>query len=538
MNKLAFTLVTSFMLLVAFDTIAQEWIRYFNGDTNFVGDRIVEYYDNGYLVTGDKETSGIHTDGWLCKTDINGFVLWEKSFQNSSISLTFNSLTTLENGDITLVGRQFVNGYHDPIIVKLNACGEKQWCKTYDAIAQYGFGYDIITLPEGGYIALFINWVHPQENKSVWLFRLDEEGEIIWQQYFPQDTIFYSSNVSRIILLPDTTIVLTGRSFTTDPGQITSAWLRPLIVKVDIEGNSLFELSWGRSDHFIGDGFASVTDKNGNIYTAGYHSRISQPYGDTPCLLKTSYYGNEVFYKDLVDSTKSGGAGTIAWFQDSTLLLNGTWTGLNPEDTSMSSVFKTDTLGNILLQKDLLEFSRAFRDCYSTFDNKVVFIDHFVLNYPYWQTVMIKLNSDLEYDSIYATPFNYDSLCPYPIVSDTIPLDDCEVIVDLDDPIEHPEKTRLHVYPNPASQKITIEMPQYLVRETGSHGRTATTIYHQWKEVRFDVFDLFGRLIYRKVILKHEKTVELDVSTWPGGMYVARVVFMNEVAGSVKFVVN
>jgi len=545
MNKLGLTFVTSFLLLVAIDTFAQEWIRIFDGDTNIIGDRVIEYYDKGYLLAGEKEISPLISDGWLCKTDINGEVLWEKSCQNPSTSLNFNSLTTFENGDITLIGSQVVNGYHDPIIVKLNACGEKQWCKVYDAINQYGFGVDILLLPDGGYIALFINWAPIQVNKPVWLFRLDEEGEIIWQQYYPQDTIFFNSNISRIVLSPDTSIVLTGRSFTTDPGQITPAWLRPLIVKVDVEGNSLFELSWGRSDHFIGNGFASAIDLNGNIYTASYHSRTTQPYGDSPCLLKTSYSGNEIFYKNLVDSTKSGGAGTIAWFQDSTLIINGSWTGLNPEDTSLSRVFKTDTLGNILLQKDLLAFSRAFDDCYSTFDNKAVLIDHFVLNYPYWQTVMIKLNSDLEYDSIYTTPFIYDSLCPYPIVSDTIPLDDCEVIVAIDDPIEHPEKTRLHVYPNPAMEKVTVEMPEYLVRITGgqadkrtsAYGLTATTFYHQWDKVRLEVFDLFGRLMYGEEIRKQEKSVELTISTWPQGMYVARLVYMNDVVGRVRFVV-
>jgi hypothetical protein len=85
---------------------------------------------------------------------------------------------------------------------------------------------------------------------------------------------------------------------------------------------------------------------------------------------------------------------------------------------------------------------------------------------------------------------------------------------------------------------MTIELPEYLVRVSGGFGFSATTIYHQWKEVRLEVFDLFGRLMYSENIPQPEKTVELDVSCWPGGMYVARIVFMNEVVGREKFIVE
>jgi hypothetical protein len=109
-------------------------------------------------------------------------------------------------------------------------------------------------------------------------------------------------------------------------------------------------------------------------------------------------------------------------------------------------------------------------------------------------------------------------------------------VVGIDDPEQHPEKTRLHVYPNPASQVITVEMPQYLMKTSGGSGITATTYYHQWKSVRLDVFDLFGELMYSQNIPGKTEKTELDISSWPVGMYIARIVFMNEVTGTVKFV--
>ncbi|MBL7113330.1 MAG: T9SS type A sorting domain-containing protein [Bacteroidales bacterium] len=202
------------------------------------------------------------------------------------------------------------------------------------------------------------------------------------------------------------------------------------------------------------------------------------------------------------------------------------------------AVAKFDTTGVIMKTKTLIPNENiVFEGSDVTFDNKVILVGNTILSWQY--CYLFKLNSDLEYDSIYNTPFTYDSLCPYPIVSDTIPLADCEeVIVGVDEALRNPETTKLHVYPNPAKNRITFELPKYLIKRTRGFGITATTVYHQWKEVQLEVFDLFGRLVYNEVIPQQEKSIELDISTWPEGMYVARVVFMNEVVGRVKFVIN
>jgi hypothetical protein len=530
-------------ILLSIHGKSQQWIRIFTGDTNFQGYRIIESYDKGYLIAGDKELSTMHCSGWVVKTDINGFRLWEKSLGDSLGWTAFSSITMSGNGEITLIGDIAINGFfgpHDPFIVKLNPCGEKQWCKIYDAPNPYGYGYDIISVPGGEYMALFINWVNwvPGDlDKPVWLFRLDENGDIIWQQYYPQDSIFWGTTVFRINWAPDSTVVLTGHSYTPNPVQAGPVWLRPLIAKVDTDGNSVFELSWGRTSYLVGTAYSSIQDLKGNIFTAGDFARPSPPYGVSPCLLKTSTNGNEIFNKALKDSTESSGAGVLAWFQDSTMIINGVWKGLSAGDTSINGVFKTDTLGNIILENELFWSDRGFMDCISTFDNKVLMVGPFI-NFPYFQTIMVKLNSNLEYDSAYTRPFTYDSLCPYPIASDTILLDDCEVVVDIDEPIKNPEKTELKIFPNPASQKTTIELPEYLVRVSGGFGFSATTIYHQWKDVRLEVFDLFGKLIFSETVPQHKNSVSLHVSSWSPGMYLARIVFMNEVVAREKFVIN
>jgi len=187
----------------------------------------------------------------------------------------------------------------------------------------------------------------------------------------------------------------------------------------------------------------------------------------------------------------------------------------------------------------LTSFALVPNDALVTQDNKLFLISSiFEVEEWKWKVYAFKITSDLEYDSIYTRPLTYDSLCPHPIVSDTITLDDCVVIVDIEEPVRHPETTKLKLYPNPAQDQITIEMPRYLVRKSSGQGITATTIYHQWKEVRLEVFDLFGKLMSCGSVPQQKKSVSIDVSSWPSGIYVARIVFMNEVIATEKFVVE
>jgi len=260
--------------------------------------------------------------------------------------------------------------------------------------------------------------------------------------------------------------------------------------------------------------------------------------GDSPCLFKTSATGVPVLYKDLKTTSTAGISTTINWFQDSTLSFVSQW-HMSSNNIDSTGVIKTDSIGNFIKQTCLSTISElAIWGSDVTFNNKLI-LGGSLIDSGFLYGSAYKLTSNLEYDSIYTTPFTYDSLCPYPIVSDTIPLDDCEVVVvGIDEARQNPETTKLKVYPNPSDERITIELPKYLVRKSSGQGMTANTIYHQWKEVRLEVFDLFGILMYNKEILQQIKTVEIDVSGWNAGMYVARVIFMDEVVARAKFMVQ
>ncbi len=204
------------------------------------------------------------------------------------------------------------------------------------------------------------------------------------------------------------------------------------------------------------------------------------------------------------------------------------------------AVIKTDSMEFLNQKTLLLNKDDIIRASDITYNNRIIVggpvFNDTTLN---WETYAFKLTSDLEYDSVYTRPFTYDSLCPHPIVSDTVPLDDCEVvIVGLDDAQQHPEKTRLHIYPNPAGEQVNIVMPQYLVRQNQGSILSSTTTLFRWDKTRLDILSTTGKLTFNQEVPKPQTTVHINTSAWPAGMYFARVVFMNESVAEGKLVVD
>ena len=526
-----------FLLLCVVEIRSQEWIRIYGDTINTLTNKVHEHYDKGYIFTGKRE-EGWTWFGWVMKTDINGYTRWTKSYGLiDKMNPISSSRITSDGGIIAIGGSNNLSlNCDDPIIFKINPCGEKEWCRIYNAPGCNGYGIDIEPIPGGGYMALFDRWKSGSE-EIIWLFRLDSIGEVIWAQVYATAPDFWSEWTHSLLITNDTSFVITGEVYYPDPTYPSIKIIKILLIKVNLDGVPIFEVPWGSNNGIYSDGRLSTTDSKNNIYTAGRRARKSSPFGDSPCLFKTSATGEPVFYKDLKQSSSLGIATTVDWFQDSTLVQCAYWGEQVGNDTT--GLIKTDSLGNMIKVEPLLINSTcSFYGSDITYNNRLILAGR-VYETGVYNSYAFKLNSDLEYDSIYTNPFTYDSLCPNPITSDTITLDDCEVvIVGVDEALQYPKTTKLRIYPNPASETINIVMPKYLIKETKNLGLTATTIYHQWKNARLEVFDVFGRLMFSREIPQKDKNIVLDVFSWSEGMYVTRVVLMNEVVATAKFIVN
>ena len=210
--------------------------------------------------------------------------------------------------------------------------------------------------------------------------------------------------------------------------------------------------------------------------------------------------------------------------------------GFTINDTFQWQALKTDTIGNIIKSSSIPEVI-VHSSTTKTFDDKFVTVGVDTYN-NIFRIVALKVNSNLEYDSIYTQPFTYDSLCPHPIVSDTIDPDCDNVYVSVDEPFKKPETTQLKVYPNPTDKLLIVELPKYLVVSNTSGNIPATTIYHQWSSAMLQAIDLQGKVVIKQGVTNTGVPLQLDVSRLPAGMYQFRLLYRGKQAAGSKVVVK
>jgi hypothetical protein len=503
---------------------------------------VIETYDKGYLmdVQVDPGPGVAQMQGLLIKTDINGNKLWTKSGISNSYQVAFSGYDNTDDGGIILTGatNKPDPSNYDIFFMKLNACGEKEWCKIISTPGNYDEGVKI-KQTENGYIALikyFQDWV----TKRIWLFKLDAVGNILWEQLLnrPNDSI-ENSEGRDLEILPDNNFVVTGDGYDRSSG--TVAYLRPLVIKTDSDANVQWALSYGRNTGFRGDGgFSPSQNQSGFLYVAARHFRDSIPYGDSPCFIKVSPTGDEIYYKDLILDSYLGGSSFLNLVNIDSLFIGASWVDIN--NVFYVGMIKCDTLANISRTRILLQNPQSgignLKDASFTFDNNYLTVGSFFPNNAIPKVYLYKFTSNLDDAPLNTQPRVYDSLCPHPIVSDTISLDDCAVITKVDDPFKNPEKFNLTIFPNPATDIITIVIPDRIVKNTSAGTTQIATVFHQWKSAELEIFDLAGNKIWSKEIGQNNSKVEIDVSGWSQGMYLARLVFRNEVVAKSMFVIQ
>ena len=519
------------LLIIPLSTNSQEWIRIYGDNISCYAYSLIESYDKGYVYAGKINQDQIPKYGWIFKTDINGEMLWDKKFgEYGDVTAVHDIKQTIDNGYILSGSTKKLDPYYDPFIMKLNVCGEKEWCKILHLPNNMDFGTRILQLPNGNYIALltYFSYIY---SERIWLMCFDEAGEVLWKKVYAQEYPFIDSeNGYGLLTTSDSSILITGKCYYPDLPDTTTYIARHFLIKTDFEGNEKWTLIWGSDEQFYGHGVMSVEDNNGNIYTVGRHTTLYPNFGYSPTLTKTSIEGEEIFYSDVYDSTNLGLSTTISWFNDSTLVIGTGWSF--PGQEIVEAVIKVDTSGNVLITKILIETDNTFQGSIVDFDNKCVLMGGFYLD-GNWDIYAYKFNQDLEYDTIYTQPFVYDSLCPYPIVSDTIPLD-CEV-VGLEDQ-KTKEQPRLTIIPNPAKDKIRVVLPEHITTHSKAAGFSVTTWRYQFNgEIQLEIYDMYGRRWHQQVVAKGDKEAEIPVSSLPTGLYVVRAVIDGKVVSG-KFV--
>jgi len=423
---------------------------YLDGEDPF-GKGIVLHYDKGFLLHGKFEPN-YSSFNWLIKTDLNGDILWKKVIGIDNVTISIQEIALDDFGNCYMAGSTYYYGEDDadPLIIKLNPCGEKEWCRVF---SEDGNNYSrSLVVNSDNSITVVLSYMYwPPYVNRICLSRLDSDGNLLWKKYYNgQDSLIIGQDMYNIINTPDNGYLMTGLCYYPDPENPELNWRKPYFIKTDSDGNLL----WERVIH------QDVADPGGEAWntvispdSVYFYSSLSNYYHNpdryAPTLLKMDMEGNIIDIFDIASPSTYGKLNEAKFISDSTLMASIAMGSSAPKAVII------DTLGNIVYQTNLLD-NEWMANTEVTQDNKLLYLTMLHDNEDNFSTYLFKLNNQLQSDTIYSQIFNYDSLCPYPIVNDTIIQDNCGIIVGNGELILEKEE-QISVFPNPTSKSFTVK---------------------------------------------------------------------------------
>jgi hypothetical protein len=483
------------------------WINTYHEDIHsYITDLAVDY-DGGYLLLAYTLSLDGHRN-WLMKTDINGEMLWEKfiDFDNEGLA-HFECMAINEKGDVFLAGTNQYD-WHNPLITKLNACKEVEWCRRISTTIINDYAYRICALSDGGCTVTLVN------NDFVWtenrecLYSIDAEGNYKWMEcYDGLDTTILSIDPENLIQTPDKGYLLTGSCDFSDTTPVVYYRRLPYLMKTDSIGRFQWELIVGNDTTLNrGNGMGSILSPDGLYIYTSIRKYLNDEDGYLPALVKTDMEGNEIGIYDLAPPGSNNSALYESVFINDSILASIAGWGDEPVQ---KKIILIDTEGNILQQEQYLDNEFWFSNIHDKLkidsEGKLVIFAQLLDEDDYGHVYFRKFNNLLIDDTLYLQPFHYDSLCSYPVLTDTINLDGCGLILNI---AEKPsgqfsQPTCLNGWPNPCRDYINLSLDN-----CGNPNL-------------IELFNMYGQILHSREIGINEKQVNIDTASFPPGIIIA-----------------
>lgn len=222
------------------------WNKTYGGLLDEEARSVFQTKDEGYLLAGSTNSYGIGgKDVWLVKTDANGLVLWNKTYGGTQLDFVGSLIQTTDGGfalaGFTINWLDFValgNGGGDMWIVKIDESGNIQWNQTYKGEKDERI-YAIIQTIDGGFALAGRTTVLSDFDSEIWLVKTNAIGEIQWNQTYQgvMDERAYS-----LIQTSDEGFILAGINQTR-----FSMESDVLIIKTDVHGTVMWSQTYGGS---------------------------------------------------------------------------------------------------------------------------------------------------------------------------------------------------------------------------------------------------------------------------------------------------
>jgi hypothetical protein len=160
------------------------WDYTFGGVANEGAISLQQTFDGGFVIVGWAEIGGSDIDVLLVKTDQNGVIIWENTFDITDVERGNSVLQTEDYGYIIAGYTEIAETSNaDALLIKVDQDGELEWYNTYGG-SEDEILWDVLLTENSEYIMVGSTGSSGAGNDDVWVIKTDECGELIWDITF------------------------------------------------------------------------------------------------------------------------------------------------------------------------------------------------------------------------------------------------------------------------------------------------------------------------------------------------------------------
>lgn len=271
-----------------------QWSKTYGGSGDDRGEKIIQTQDSGFAILGYSTSSDGHVtnnagaqDYWLAKLDVNGNLLWQKSYGYIGADLGKSVLQTADGGyfitgvlDVTASegagNTKSTSSRHaggDYWALKLDTQGAIEWSKYYGG-SFTDTPFDAIQTADGGYIIVGssdsddVDIANNIGTYDFWVLKIANTGAIIWEANFGGTQI---DEARSIVNTEDGNFLIIGDTRSNDVQISNNLGAADLwLIKITPQGALIWEQTLGGSNFDAG---RSISKGQNNSFILSGNSR-------------------------------------------------------------------------------------------------------------------------------------------------------------------------------------------------------------------------------------------------------------------------